>query len=94
MHIDEMQWFLWDEFDIWMSECTISHWLKREDIRKKRIRFLATERNQFLHNDWIRSVNRGVLGYNLYAVALPDGVDILIIDGNRFSNNNEYNEYL
>ena len=26
-------------------------------------------------------VNRGVLGYNLYAVALPDGVDILTIDG-------------
>ena len=49
-----MQWFLWDEFDIWMSECTISRWLKREDIRKKRIRFLATQRNQFLRNDWIR----------------------------------------
>ena len=26
------------------------------------------------------SVNRGVLGYNLYAVALPDGVDILTIN--------------
>ena len=32
---------------------------------------------------WTTSVlvNRGVLGYNLYAVALPDGVDILTIDG-------------
>ena len=54
MYVDEMQWFLWDKFDIWMSECTISRWLKREDIRKKRIRFLATERNQFLRNDWIQ----------------------------------------
>ena len=49
-----MQWFLWDEFDIWMSEYTISRWLKKEDIRKKRIRFLAAERNQFLRDDWIR----------------------------------------
>ena len=49
-----MQWFLWDEFDIWLPECTISRWLKREDIRKKRIRSLATERNQFLRDDWIR----------------------------------------
>ena len=38
-------------------------------------------------------VNRGVLGYNLYAVVLLDGVDILTIDGNRFSNNNDSNEY-
>ena len=49
-----MQWFLWDEFDIRMSEYTISRWLKKEDIRKKRIRFLAAERNQFLRDDWIR----------------------------------------
>ena len=28
-YIDEMQWFLWDEFDIWRSEYTISRWLKR-----------------------------------------------------------------
>ena len=49
-----MQWFLWDEFDIWMSGCTISRWLRREDIRKKRIRFLAAERNQFLRDDWVR----------------------------------------
>ena len=57
MYVDEMQWFLWDEFDIWMSECTISRWLKREDIRK-RIRFLAVERNQFLRNDWIQRLAR------------------------------------
>ena len=49
-----MQWFLWDEFDIWMSEYTISRWLRREDIRKKRTRFIAAERNQYLRDDWIR----------------------------------------
>ena len=37
-----------------MSEYTISRWLRREDIRKKRIRFLAAERNQFLRDYWIR----------------------------------------
>ena len=54
VYIDEIQWFLWDEFDILMSEYIISRCLKREDIRKKRIRFLAAERNQFLRDDWIR----------------------------------------
>ena len=57
VHVDKMQWFLWNEFDTWMSECTISlgRWLKRVDIRRKIIRFLTTKHNQFLRNDWIRS---------------------------------------
>ena len=49
-----MQWFLWGEFDTWMSECTISRWLKMEVVRKKRIRFIAAECNQFLRDDWVR----------------------------------------
>ena len=40
--------------------------------------------------DIMRRVNRGVLGCSLYAVALPDGVDILTI--NNEYNNNVYNE--
>ena len=57
MHVDKMQWFLWDEFDTWMSECTISpgRWLKRVDIRGERIGFLTTKHNQFLRDDWICS---------------------------------------
>ena len=32
----------------------VSRWLKKEDIRKKRISFFAAGRNQFLCNDWIQ----------------------------------------
>ena len=42
--------------------------------------------------DWKNStVNRGVLGYDLYAVALPDGVGILTVDGNKFATVNRDN---
>ena len=42
-----MRWFLWDEFDIRIPECTISRRLEREDFPKKGIRCLAAKQNSF-----------------------------------------------
>lgn len=47
MYVDEMRWFLWDEFYIRIPECTISRRLEREDFPKKGIRCLAAKLNSF-----------------------------------------------
>lgn len=53
-----MQWFLWDEFDKWISERTIRRWFKIQKYSKRKIRFNASERDQFLHDDWIRRLSQ------------------------------------
>jgi hypothetical protein len=49
---------LWDEFEVWVSEDTISRWLTKRRFRKKRIRFVAEERDVFLRDDWMRRLSQ------------------------------------
>lgn len=54
LYADELVWMIWDLFGVWVSKDTVLRWLRKSDWRKKRIRFIATERDQELRNDWIR----------------------------------------
>ena len=47
-------------------------------LKATKMQILSTDKAVF---NLAKPVNRGVLGCSLYAVALPDGVDILTMDG-------------
>lgn len=52
MYIDEMVWFLWDEFDCMVSERSVRRWLEQQRFSKKLIQRRAKERNQALRDYW------------------------------------------
>lgn len=58
VYSDELQLFLWDEFDTWVSERTVCRWLRNYQYKKQRLRVIALQRNQFLRDDWMRRLSR------------------------------------
>ena len=52
MYIEEMVWFLWDEFDRMVSERSVRRWLAEQKYSKKLIQRRAKERNQALRDFW------------------------------------------
>ena len=55
---EEMQYFLLDEFDIWMNQSTISRARKRMKINRKTLQNVAAERNQDLRDWYILQVGQ------------------------------------
>jgi transposase len=52
-YLDEMVWFLWDEFEIALNESTVSRALKRLQWNRKKMVRRSAQRNQALRNDWM-----------------------------------------
>ena len=51
-YLDEMAWFLYDEFDVTVDETTISRCLQRLGWSRKNMRKIAKQRNEDLRNAW------------------------------------------
>jgi len=68
VYIDELQWFLWDEFEVWVCDKTISRWMKKNKYRKKKIRYVAAERDQYLRDGWMRRLAK----YKHYELCFVD----------------------
>ena len=51
--LDEMCWFLYDEFDVLMSESTVSRTLKQMAWNRKMVIRIAQQRNQSLRDEWM-----------------------------------------
>ena len=58
LYAEEIQWFLWDEYDIWVHESTVKRMLRSKKYTKKRLRIVAAQRNQYLRDDWIRRLSK------------------------------------
>jgi transposase len=59
-YLDEMIWFLWDEFEISLDEFTVSRALKRLQWNRKKMIRRSAQRNQALRNDWMHRLRTSV----------------------------------
>lgn len=57
LYLDEIQLFLFDECQIYVSLSTISRHLKSSEWKKKRQQLVAAQRNDRLRNDWLRKIS-------------------------------------
>lgn len=57
-YLDEMQYFLFDEFDIYTSPQTVSNTLKSMKISRKNLRREAAERSQLCRDDYMIAISR------------------------------------
>lgn len=53
-YLDEISWFLFDEFSISIDESSIGKCLKRLGWSRKSVKRVALQRNQALRDDWMR----------------------------------------
>lgn len=52
-YLDEMCWFLFDEFDISVSKSTVCRALQRLSWTRKKAKRIAAQQNQALRDDWM-----------------------------------------
>lgn len=52
-YADELTWFLYDEFDVYISTDTVYRWLRKNKITRKKLQRRAAERSQELRDDWM-----------------------------------------
>lgn len=53
-YLDEMCWFLWDEFEISATDSTVSRALKRLGWNRKKMVRRSAQRNQQLRDGWMQ----------------------------------------
>ena len=61
VYLNEMTWFLFDEFEIVMNEITISRALKRLNWNRKKVIKQAAQRNEMLWNDWMTRLRKWIV---------------------------------
>jgi transposase len=59
-YLNEMCWFIWDEFEIFVNVSIISKALKRLKWNRKKMMRQAAQRNQQLRNDWMQRLNEWI----------------------------------
>jgi transposase len=59
-YLNEMCWFLWDEFEIFVNESTVNKTLKRLEWNKKKMMRQVAQRNQSLRNDWMQRLSEWI----------------------------------
>jgi hypothetical protein len=55
-YVDEMVWFVWDEFEVVVSEVTMRRWMRKKKYTKKLLSKRALERSQELRDHWMERV--------------------------------------
>ena len=58
VYLNEMTWFLFDEFEIVVNEITINRVLKRLNWNRKKIIKQAAQRNEILRNNWMTRLKK------------------------------------
>ncbi len=59
-YLNEMCWFVWDEFGISVDDSTVSRALKRLGWNRKKMMRQAAQRNQQLRNDWMQRLGEWI----------------------------------
>jgi hypothetical protein len=58
VYLDELRWFLWDDYDVWCSIRTLGWLLKDNNYRKKKVRVIASERDPMLWDYWVAQLSQ------------------------------------
>ena len=58
VYLDEIRWFMLNEFNIEIDDSIISRTLKRLRWSKKKIRRVVRQRSQFLRNEWMHRLDQ------------------------------------
>jgi hypothetical protein len=59
-YLNEMCWFVWDEFEISVNDSIVNKTLKRLSWNRKKMIKQTTQRNQQLRNDWIQRLSEWI----------------------------------
>jgi hypothetical protein len=59
-YLNEMCWFVWDEFEISVNNSIVNKALKRLNWNRKKMMRQTAQRNQQLRNDWMQRLNEWI----------------------------------
>jgi transposase len=59
-YLNEMCWFIWNEFEIAVNDSIVSKALKRLSWNRKKMMRQIAQRNQQLRNDWMQRLNEWI----------------------------------
>jgi hypothetical protein len=59
-YLNEMCWFVWNEFEIFVNDSIVNKALKRLSWNKKKMMRQTTQRNQQLRNDWMQRLSEWI----------------------------------
>jgi transposase len=59
-YLNEMCWFVWDEFEISVNDSIVNKALKRLSWNKKKMMRQTAQRNQQLRNDWMQRLSEWI----------------------------------
>jgi transposase len=59
-YLNEMCWFIWDEFEIAVNDSIVSKALKRLSWNRKKMMRQIPQRNQQLRNDWMQRLSEWI----------------------------------
>jgi hypothetical protein len=60
-YLNEMCWFVWDEFEISVNDSIVSRALKRLSWNRKKMMRQTAQRNQQLRNDWMQRLSEWIV---------------------------------
>jgi hypothetical protein len=60
-YLNEMCWFVWDEFEISVNDSIVNKALKRLNWNKKKMMRQTVQRNQQLRNDWMQRLSEWIV---------------------------------
>ncbi len=60
-YLNEMCWFVWDEFEISVNDSIVSKALKRLSWNRKKMMRQTAQRNQQLRNDWMQRLSEWIV---------------------------------
>jgi transposase len=59
-YLNEMCWFVWNEFEISVNDSIVNRALKRLNWNRKKMMRQTAQRNQQLRNDWMQRLNEWI----------------------------------
>jgi transposase len=59
-YLNEMCWFVWNEFEIFVNDSIVNRALKRLSLNKKKMMKQTAQRNQQLRNDWMQRLSEWI----------------------------------
>jgi transposase len=59
-YLNEMCWFVWDEFEIFVDDSIVNKTLKRLSWNRKKMMRQIAQRNQQLRNDWMQRLSEWI----------------------------------
>jgi hypothetical protein len=80
-YLNEMCWFVWDEFEISVNDSIVNRALKRLNWNRKKMMRQTAQRNQQLRNDWMQRLSEWIAEQLIF---LDESVACERIDDRRY----------